>query len=96
MLEAVCLWLVLFVLCSRLPIGFVCRLYNTLEWGPSPNEEDTGPDGVDATLVRQLQAAVVVFVTDVMHRAIVWKETQMRLNRRSSEQVYWASIVHDS
>ena len=84
------------VLCSQLLIGFVCRLYNTLERGPSPNEEDTGPDGVDATLVQQLQAAVVVFVTDVMHRVIVWKETQMRLNRRSSEQVYWASIVHDS
>ena len=85
------------VLCSQLLIGFVCRLYNTLEWGPSPNEEDTGPDGVDTALVRQLQAAVVpVFVTDVMHRVIVWKETQMRLNRRSGEQVYWASIVHDS
>ena len=84
------------VLCSQLLIGFVCRLYNTLERGPSPNEEDTGPDGVDATLVQQLQAAVVVFVTDVMHRVIVWKETQMRLNRRSGEQVYWASIVHDS
>ena len=74
----------------------MCRLYNTLEQGPSPNEEDTGPDGVDATLVQQLQAAVVVFMTDMMHHAIVWKETQMRLNRRSSEQVYWVSIMHDS
>ena len=83
------------VLCSRLLIRFVCRLYNTLERGPSPNEGDTGPYGVDATLVRQLQAAVVVCVTEVMHHAIVWK-TQMRLNRRLGEQVYWASIVRDN
>ena len=83
------------VLCSRLLIGFVCRLYNTLERGPSLNEGDTGPYGVDATLVRQLQAAVVVCMTEVMHRAIVWK-TQMQLNQRLGEQVYWVSIVRDN
>ena len=83
------------VLCSWLLIGFVCRLYNTLKWGPSPNQGDTGPYGVDAMLVRQLQAAVVVCVTELMHRAIVWK-TQMWLNRRLGEQVYWASIMRDN
>ena len=83
------------VLCSRLLIGFVCRLYNTLKWGPSLNEGDTGPYGVDATLVWQLQAAVVVCVTEVMHHAIVWKP-QMRLNWRLGEQVYWASIMRDN
>ena len=83
------------VLCSWLLIGFVCRLYNTLERGPSLNEGDTGPYGVDAMLVRQLQAAVVVCVTEVMHHAIVWK-TQMQLNQRLGEQVYWVSIVRDN
>ncbi|KIM59333.1 hypothetical protein SCLCIDRAFT_27440 [Scleroderma citrinum Foug A] len=69
-------------------------LYNTLEWGPSPNEEHTGPDGVDAVLVQQLQAAVVVFVTDVMHCVIVWKETQMWLNWRSGEQITTNMVEH--
>ena len=87
------------VLFSRLlRSGFVCRLYNTLERGPSPDEDEV-PKGVDATLVQHLQAAVVVFVTDVMHRAIVWKERQIRLKKhslawRTNEYVRWASIVH--
>ena len=68
----------------------MCRLY-----GP----EDAIPDGIDATLVQHLQAAVVLFVTDVMHRVIVRKERQVRLKEHSGvwrpgEQVRRASIAY--
>ena len=68
----------------------MCRLY-----GP----DNAFPNGIDAMLVQHLQAAVVLFVTDVMHRVIVWKERQMRLKKRSvawrpGEQVRRVSITH--
>ena len=68
----------------------MCRLY-----GP----DDAFPDGIDATLVQHLQAAVVLFVTDVIHRVIIWKERQMRLKERSAawrpgEQVRRTSVTH--
>ncbi|KAL4079101.1 hypothetical protein J3A83DRAFT_4086152 [Scleroderma citrinum] len=47
-------------------------------------EEEAVPNAIDGTLVQHLQAALVVFVTDVIHRAIVWKERQMRVKRHSA------------
>ncbi|KAI6100544.1 hypothetical protein F5141DRAFT_1139332 [Pisolithus sp. B1] len=56
------------------------------------------PFAIDATLIRHLQAAVVFFVTDVIYRAIAWKEGQIRLKQgslawRSSDQRLTVSAI---
>ncbi|KIM50953.1 hypothetical protein SCLCIDRAFT_33857 [Scleroderma citrinum Foug A] len=74
------------------------RLYNTLEWGPSPNEGDTGPYGVDATLVRQLQAAVVLnrrlgeqITTNTVEHAL-----EMLGMRHRSHKDYFSALLSSS
>ncbi|KAI5988221.1 hypothetical protein EDD15DRAFT_2290363 [Pisolithus albus] len=60
--------------------------------------EDEVPFTIDGTLIRHLQAAVVFFVTDVIYRAIAWKEGQIRLKQgsrawRSSDQRLTPSAI---
>ncbi|KAI5995257.1 hypothetical protein F5J12DRAFT_855466, partial [Pisolithus orientalis] len=65
----------------------------------APNEvEEEIPFSIDVTLIQHLQAAVVFFVTDVICRAIAWKEGQIRLKKgslawRSSDQSLTASAI---
>ncbi|KAI6043449.1 hypothetical protein EDC04DRAFT_2651319 [Pisolithus marmoratus] len=63
----------------------------------STNEvEEELPFAIDAALIQQLQAAVVFFVTDVIYRAIMWKEGQVRLKQAvwgNSDQILTVNVV---
>jgi len=59
-------------------LGRLMRLYG----GDEEDEEDT-VQSIDAELVRHLQVVMISFVTDVIHRAIVWREREVRLKQRS-------------
>ncbi|KAF9222422.1 hypothetical protein BS17DRAFT_187842 [Gyrodon lividus] len=63
-------------------MGFYTSLEHT-EDGQEEADEHVSGQSIDAKLIQHLQAVVVSFVTDVVHRAIVWKETEMRLKKRS-------------
>ncbi|KAH7883350.1 hypothetical protein F5I97DRAFT_231315 [Phlebopus sp. FC_14] len=69
-------------------LGKLMGLYTSLEHGDDGDhgEEETlslPAQSVDAQLIRHLQAAVVWFVTDVVHRTIVWREREVMLKERS-------------
>ncbi|KAH0829036.1 hypothetical protein J3R83DRAFT_2491 [Lanmaoa asiatica] len=54
---------------------------------------------IDAQLIRHLQAAMVAFVTDIIHRAIVWREREVRLKQRSrawrhGDQITIGAVKH--
>ncbi|KIK19026.1 hypothetical protein PISMIDRAFT_24523 [Pisolithus microcarpus 441] len=80
------------------------RLFTAFECG-SPSDDastdgikDELPFAIDATVIRHLQATVVFFVTDVIYRAIAWKEGQIRLKQgsrawRSSDQLLTVSAI---
>ncbi|KAI6115244.1 hypothetical protein EDD16DRAFT_1519845 [Pisolithus croceorrhizus] len=78
--------------------------FTASECGSPPDDASTDeikeelPFAIDATLIRHLQAAVVFFVTDVIYRAIAWKEGQIRLKQgslawRSSDQRLTVSAI---
>ncbi|KAF9235256.1 hypothetical protein BU15DRAFT_65007 [Melanogaster broomeanus] len=74
------------IYCIWVHWGRLMGLYTSLEYGKDDQEEAderVSPHSIDATLLHQLQAAVVWFVTDVVHRAIVWREREIRLKKRS-------------
>lgn len=58
------------------------RLWSSLEHGEEADGSGIA-ESIDAELIRHLQAAMVSFVTDIMHRAIVWREREIRLKQRS-------------
>lgn len=60
----------------------VHRVCSSLAHGDDDSELTT-VQSIDAQLIRHLQAAMISFVTDVIHRAIVWREREIRLKQRS-------------
>lgn len=62
---------------------YTLRLYSSLERGEEEEEESAMVQSIDAQLIRHLQSAMVSFVTDIVHRAIVWRERDTRLKQRS-------------
>ncbi|KAI6046274.1 hypothetical protein EDC04DRAFT_2629653 [Pisolithus marmoratus] len=78
-------------------------LFTAFECGsPSDDASTNGveeelPFTIDAALIQHLQAAVVFFVTDVIYRAIMWKEGQIRLKQDvvwgNSDQILTVSVV---
>ena len=61
----------------------VLRLWSCLEHGEEVADGSAIAESIDAELIRHLQAAMVSFVTDIIHRAIVWREREIRLKQRS-------------
>jgi hypothetical protein len=53
-------------------------------------EDDIGASCLSAEFVRYLQASVVVFTTDVVHRAIMWKE---QANELKGQKKVWRGAL---
>lgn len=60
----------------------VLRLYSSLEREEEADRSAIA-SSIDAQLVQHLQAAMVLFVTDIMHRTILWREREVRLKQRN-------------
>ncbi|KAF8435173.1 hypothetical protein L210DRAFT_885292, partial [Boletus edulis BED1] len=82
-------------------LGKLMGLYSSLEHDGEEEEADGSAitESIDAQLIRHLQAAVVSFVTDIMHRAIVWREREIRLKQRSrawghGDQITIGAVEH--
>jgi hypothetical protein len=58
-------------------------LYSSLEHREEEADGTAIAASIDAQLIQHLQAAMVSFVTDLIHRAIVWREREIRLKQRS-------------
>ncbi|KAG9312254.1 hypothetical protein JVU11DRAFT_7556 [Chiua virens] len=60
---------------------------------------ELGEEEPDMAQVRHLQAVMVSFVTDIIHRAIVWREREIRLKQRcqawrQGDQITISAIEH--
>ncbi|KIJ15649.1 hypothetical protein PAXINDRAFT_11763 [Paxillus involutus ATCC 200175] len=83
-------------------LGRLMGLYASLECGTDgerETDETVSVQSIDAKLIQHLQTAMISFVTDVAHRAIVWKERELRLKKRSrawrqGEQIAPSAIEH--
>lgn len=69
-------------------LGKLTGMYKSLEQSPE--------DGVDTTfisaeLIRYLQASVVAFTTNIIHRATVWKE---QANDLKGQKTVWKGALH--
>lgn len=63
-------------------------MYKSLE---QPPEDDVGTTFISPELIRYLQASVVSFTTDVIHRATVWKE---QVNELKGQKKVWRGALH--
>jgi hypothetical protein len=64
------------------------RIYKSLEQCP---EDDVGTTFISSELIQYLQASVVAFTTDVIHRATVWKE---QANELKGQKKVWRGALH--
>ncbi|KAG1811196.1 uncharacterized protein BJ212DRAFT_1375510 [Suillus subaureus] len=69
-------------------LGKLMGIYKSLEQYP---EDDVGTNFISPELIRYLQASVVAFTTDVMHRATVWKE---QANELKGQKKVWKGALH--
>ncbi|KAG8220465.1 hypothetical protein J3R82DRAFT_3160 [Butyriboletus roseoflavus] len=80
-------------------LGKLMGLCSSLEHGEEEADVSVIAKSIDAQLIRHLQAAMVMFVTDVLHRVIVWREREIRLKQRSQawrhgDQITIAAVEH--
>ncbi|KAG2028284.1 hypothetical protein BDR03DRAFT_1029960, partial [Suillus americanus] len=68
-------------------LGKLMGIYKSLEQCP---EDDVGTF-ISPELIRYLQASVVAFTTDVIHRATVWKE---QANELKGQKKVWRATLH--
>lgn len=69
-------------------LGKLMEMYKSLEQCP---EDDVGTTFISPELIRYLQASVVAFTTDVIHRATVWKE---QVNELKGQKKVWRGALH--
>lgn len=69
-------------------LGKLMVMYKSLEQCP---EDDVGATFISPELIRYLQASVVAFTTDVIHRATVWKE---QANELKGQKKTWRGALH--
>ncbi|KAG1843482.1 hypothetical protein DFJ58DRAFT_915959 [Suillus subalutaceus] len=69
-------------------LGKLMGMYKSLEECP---EDDVGNIFISSELIRYLQASVVAFMTDVVHRATVWKE---QANELKGQKKVWKGALH--
>ncbi|KAG2038530.1 hypothetical protein BDR03DRAFT_1091155 [Suillus americanus] len=68
-------------------LGKLMGIYKSLEQCP---EDDVGTNFISPELIRYLQASVVAFTTDVIHRATVWKE---QANELKGQKKVWKGAL---
>ncbi|KAG1888858.1 hypothetical protein F4604DRAFT_1899736 [Suillus subluteus] len=69
-------------------LGKLMGMYKSLEECP---KDDVGNIFISSELIRCLQASVVAFMTDVVHRAAVWKE---QANELKGQKKVWKGALH--
>ncbi|KAG2070055.1 hypothetical protein BDR04DRAFT_1100734 [Suillus decipiens] len=69
-------------------LGKLMGMYKSLEQCP---EDGVDTAFISAELIRYLQASVVAFTTDVIHRATVWKE---QANELKGQKKVWKGALH--
>ncbi|KAG1739888.1 uncharacterized protein EDB91DRAFT_1336691 [Suillus paluster] len=69
-------------------LGKLVGIYKSFEQYP---EDDVGATYISTELIRYLQALVVSFTTDVIHRATMWKEQADELK---GQKKVWKSALH--
>lgn len=69
-------------------LGKLMGMYKSLE---QPPEDDVGTTFISPELICYLQALVVAFTSDVIHRATVWKE---QANELKGQKKVWRGALH--
>ncbi|OJA20807.1 hypothetical protein AZE42_06514 [Rhizopogon vesiculosus] len=70
------------------PLGKLVGIFKPLADCP---EDDISASYISADLVQYLQALVIAFTTDVMHRATMWKE---QANELKGQKKVWRGALH--
>lgn len=69
-------------------LGKLMGIYKSLE---QCSDDDVGATFISPELIRYLQASVVAFTTDVIHRATMWKEQG---NELKGQKKVWRGALH--
>jgi hypothetical protein len=70
-------------------LGKLMGIYKSLEQCP---EDEVGTTFISPELIQYLQALVVAFTTDVIHRATAWKE---QANELKGQKKVWRGTLHE-